>query len=115
MKGVEWLEHAGRAVNQDTDAVGAPGRQVASFEHALVEAGSEQERGVRRQVAGVVARAKAAALIGEEEGVELTRYPALSDVPSSGGLIDQFPPRRSEVPKPIGERRHDQLAALSGG
>ena len=109
------LEHAGRAVHQQAHRVGPPGGEVAPLEHALVEAGTEKEGGVRRQVAGVVAGAQAAALVGSEERVELSRYVALAHGPGPGGGFERLPAGRGEAAEAVGEPGHDEPPALSRG
>ena len=109
------LEHAGGAVDQQADRVGAAGGEVAPLEHPLVEAGSQEEGGVRRQVAGVVAGAQAAALVGGEERVQLAGDVALPHGPGPGGGLERLPARQGEAAEAIGERGHDQPPGLAGG
>jgi hypothetical protein len=108
------LQHAGRAIYEKAHAVGAPGGKIAPLEHPLEQAGSEQQCRVRREIAGVVSGAEAAALVGEKQRIQLSGDPALCHVPTACCFVDERPAVAAKVAEPVGEGRNDQLATLSG-
>src|SRR5690606_23008466 len=79
-------QHRRRGVDEETDGVRPPGSGRPPFVEPLVEAGANEQSCVGGYVSLVVARAEAAALVGDEEGKELPRDVALSDPPTGGGL-----------------------------
>ncbi len=110
---LEGLQHRGRAVDEQADGIAASGGQVAPLEHALVQAGAEQQRRVRGEIAGVETGAEPPPLVGQEERVQLPGYPALRHTPLSGGIVEQLSAFDGEAAEVVRERADHELAGLS--
>ncbi len=108
------LEHRSRTIDEEAHAVRATIREIPSFEHALVQAGAEEERCVRREVTGIEPGAQATPLVGEEERVELAGDSALSDTPFLSCHLEQVAALGCEAAELDGEVADDQLPCLAG-
>jgi O6-methylguanine-DNA--protein-cysteine methyltransferase len=63
------LQPGSGTIDEKAHRIGPSAREISAFEHPLVETGTEKQRGVWRQVAGIEAGSQAAPLVGKEEGV----------------------------------------------
>ncbi len=108
------LKHRCGGVHQEAHRVFAPCPGRSPLVHPRVETRSDEEGCVRRNVALVVSRAKAASLVGCEERVQLSRDMPLLDPPRSGRLVERFTACRSEGREGRRHRSHDQPPRLAG-
>ena len=106
------MEHRSRTVDKQTDAVRPAIGEISALEHPLVETGAQQQRGVRREVSGIEAGAEPAALVREEQWVELTGDTALSNPPLAGCRLDHLAALRREPSEFDRELADDEFAGL---